>query len=134
MRGTYGPGLDDDVATVRAVLRDSSSPTILVVQSYGELVAAEAAPGWGRRRTCCWCRAISLRSWWPGRVDARRGRSPGQATRGDWVAIAHSLTASGVTSVTVRNTSVTARRFSGPRVHKSGDLDRRLAILGPTWR
>ena len=43
--GTEGPGLSDDVAAVRQVLLASSEPTVLVVHSYGGIVAAEAAVG-----------------------------------------------------------------------------------------
>ena len=41
--GVGGPGLPDDVAAVRQVLRDSDEPTIVVAHSYGGIVTAEAA-------------------------------------------------------------------------------------------
>lgn len=40
-----GPGLADDVATVRGVLTASDEPTIVVAHSYGGIVTAEAAAG-----------------------------------------------------------------------------------------
>ncbi|MEU6854493.1 alpha/beta hydrolase [Actinacidiphila alni] len=43
--GHGGPGLAEDVAAVRAVLTDGDEPTVLVVHSYGGIVAAEAALG-----------------------------------------------------------------------------------------
>ncbi|GGM14741.1 alpha/beta fold hydrolase [Nakamurella endophytica] len=43
--GTEGAGLAEDVAAVRAVLADGDEPTVLVVHSYGGIVAAEAAAG-----------------------------------------------------------------------------------------
>lgn len=43
--GTAGPGLPEDVAAVRAVLEAGDEPTVLVVHSYGGIVAAEAADG-----------------------------------------------------------------------------------------
>jgi len=45
-----GPGLTDDVASVRHVLTASDEPTVLVVHSYGGIVAAEAAAGVGTVR------------------------------------------------------------------------------------
>jgi pimeloyl-ACP methyl ester carboxylesterase len=42
-----GPGLDDDVAAVRAVLEDGDEPTVVVAHSYGGIVVAEAAAGVG---------------------------------------------------------------------------------------
>jgi pimeloyl-ACP methyl ester carboxylesterase len=41
--GTDGPGLPEDVAAVRQVLRDSDEPTVVVAHSYGGIVTAEAA-------------------------------------------------------------------------------------------
>jgi pimeloyl-ACP methyl ester carboxylesterase len=41
--GTGGPGLPEDVAAVRQVLRSSDEPTVVVAHSYGGIVAAEAA-------------------------------------------------------------------------------------------
>jgi pimeloyl-ACP methyl ester carboxylesterase len=43
--GTGGPGLAEDVAAVRTVLRDSDEPTVVVAHSYGGIVTAEAAAG-----------------------------------------------------------------------------------------
>ena len=43
--GAQGPGLVEDVAAVREVLRASDEPTVLVAHSYGGIVAAEAAAG-----------------------------------------------------------------------------------------
>ena len=43
--GTDGPGLLEDVATVRALLRDGDEPTIVVAHSYGGIVVAAAAAG-----------------------------------------------------------------------------------------
>ena len=43
--GGAGPGLDADVAAVRAVLTDGGEPTVVVGHSYGGIVAAEAAAG-----------------------------------------------------------------------------------------
>jgi pimeloyl-ACP methyl ester carboxylesterase len=43
--GTDGPGLAEDVAAVRSVLRDSDEPTVVVAHSYGGIVVAEAAAG-----------------------------------------------------------------------------------------
>ncbi|RZS90980.1 pimeloyl-ACP methyl ester carboxylesterase [Motilibacter rhizosphaerae] len=43
--GHGGPGLDDDVAAVRAVLEDGDEPTVVVAHSYGGIVTAEAAAG-----------------------------------------------------------------------------------------
>lgn len=40
-----GPGLTEDVASVRAVLEASDEPTVVVAHSYGGIVAAEAASG-----------------------------------------------------------------------------------------
>ncbi len=40
-----GPGLAEDVAAVRAVLRASDEPTVVVAHSYGGIVTAEAAIG-----------------------------------------------------------------------------------------
>ncbi len=39
----YGPGLRDDVASVRRVLQSSAEPTVVVAHSYGGIVTAEAA-------------------------------------------------------------------------------------------
>lgn len=41
----HGPGLADDVASVREVLIASEEPTIVVAHSYGGIVTAEAAAG-----------------------------------------------------------------------------------------
>lgn len=41
--GPHGPGLSDDVASVRRVLQASTEPTVLVAHSYGGIVTAEAA-------------------------------------------------------------------------------------------
>jgi pimeloyl-ACP methyl ester carboxylesterase len=41
--GTDGPGLVEDVASVRRVLQDSDEPTVVVAHSYGGIVTAEAA-------------------------------------------------------------------------------------------
>ena len=41
--GSGGPGLAEDVAAVRQVLRDSDEPTIVVAHSYGGIVTSEAA-------------------------------------------------------------------------------------------
>jgi pimeloyl-ACP methyl ester carboxylesterase len=41
----HGPGLADDVASVRAVLTASDEPTVVVAHSYGGIVSAEAAAG-----------------------------------------------------------------------------------------
>jgi pimeloyl-ACP methyl ester carboxylesterase len=43
--GLRGPGLSDDVAAVRKVLRSGSEPTVVVAHSYGGIVVAEAAAG-----------------------------------------------------------------------------------------
>ncbi|QTE31000.1 alpha/beta hydrolase [Pengzhenrongella sicca] len=43
--GAAGPGLPEDVAAVRQVLRDGAEPTIVVAHSYGGIVTAEAAAG-----------------------------------------------------------------------------------------
>ena len=43
--GADGPGLDEDVAAVRAVLRESDEPTLVVAHSYGGIITAEAAVG-----------------------------------------------------------------------------------------
>jgi pimeloyl-ACP methyl ester carboxylesterase len=43
--GWHGPGLHDDVASVRHVLTGTDEPTILVAHSYGGIVSAEAAAG-----------------------------------------------------------------------------------------
>ncbi len=40
-----GPGLSDDVSSVRAVLESTDEPTIVVAHSYGGIVVAEAAAG-----------------------------------------------------------------------------------------
>ena len=40
-----GPGLADDVAAVRHVLRASDEPAVVVAHSYGGIVTAEAAAG-----------------------------------------------------------------------------------------
>jgi len=40
-----GPGLSEDVAAVRGVLRASDEPTVVVAHSYGGIVTAEAAAG-----------------------------------------------------------------------------------------
>jgi pimeloyl-ACP methyl ester carboxylesterase len=43
--GAQGPGLPQDVASVREVLTASEEPTVLVAHSYGGIVTAEAAAG-----------------------------------------------------------------------------------------
>jgi pimeloyl-ACP methyl ester carboxylesterase len=43
--GALGPGLADDVAAVRQVLRASDEPTVVVAHSYGGIVTADAAAG-----------------------------------------------------------------------------------------
>lgn len=43
--GTGGPGLPEDVAAVRQVLRNGEEPTVVVAHSYGGIVTAEAAAG-----------------------------------------------------------------------------------------
>jgi pimeloyl-ACP methyl ester carboxylesterase len=43
--GAQGPGLPDDVASVRQVLTASDEPTVVVAHSYGGIVTAEAAAG-----------------------------------------------------------------------------------------
>lgn len=43
--GTQGPGLAEDVASVRQVLTASDEPTVVVAHSYGGIVTAEAATG-----------------------------------------------------------------------------------------
>jgi pimeloyl-ACP methyl ester carboxylesterase len=48
--GAEGPGLTEDVAAVRRVLRDSDEPTVVVAHSYGGIVTAEAAAGVGAVR------------------------------------------------------------------------------------
>ncbi|MER7707466.1 alpha/beta hydrolase [Kitasatospora sp. NPDC097605] len=48
--GVDGPGLPDDVAAVRAVLRAGDEPTVVVAHSYGGIVTAEAAAGLGSVR------------------------------------------------------------------------------------
>lgn len=48
--GIGGPGLTEDVAAVRQVLRDGDEPTIVVAHSYGGIVTAEAAAGIGSVR------------------------------------------------------------------------------------
>ena len=40
-----GPGLTEDIASVRAVLGASDEPTVVVAHSYGGIVTAEAASG-----------------------------------------------------------------------------------------
>ncbi|MDO9356991.1 MAG: alpha/beta hydrolase [Solirubrobacteraceae bacterium] len=40
-----GPGLEEDVAAVRATLQASTKQTVVVAHSYGGIVAAEAAAG-----------------------------------------------------------------------------------------
>ncbi len=48
--GTAGPGLPEDVASVRQVLQGDDEPTVVVAHSYGGIVAAEAAAGIGSVR------------------------------------------------------------------------------------
>jgi len=48
--GAGGPGLPEDVAAVRQVLRDGGEPTVVVAHSYGGIVTAEAAAGIGSVR------------------------------------------------------------------------------------
>jgi pimeloyl-ACP methyl ester carboxylesterase len=43
--GAEGPGLAEDVASVRQVLTASDEPTVVVAHSYGGIVTAEAAAG-----------------------------------------------------------------------------------------
>ena len=43
--GARGPGLAEDVASVRRVLTASDEPTVVVAHSYGGIVTAEAAAG-----------------------------------------------------------------------------------------
>jgi len=43
--GARGPGLAEDVASVRSVLTAGDEPTVVVAHSYGGIVAAEAATG-----------------------------------------------------------------------------------------
>jgi pimeloyl-ACP methyl ester carboxylesterase len=43
--GAHGPGLAEDVASVRQVVAASDEPTVVVAHSYGGIVAAEAAAG-----------------------------------------------------------------------------------------
>lgn len=43
--GAGGPGLGEDAAAVRSVLRGSDEPTVLVAHSYGGIVTAQAATG-----------------------------------------------------------------------------------------
>src|SRR3954469_24560913 len=45
-----GPGLAEDVAAVREVLRAGDEPTVVVAHSYGGIVTAEAAAGVGSVR------------------------------------------------------------------------------------
>lgn len=40
-----GPGLAEDVAAVRALLREGDEPSVVVAHSYGGIVTAEAAAG-----------------------------------------------------------------------------------------
>ncbi|WP_284045136.1 alpha/beta fold hydrolase [Paractinoplanes maris] len=48
--GPDGPGLAEDIASVRAALTDSDQPTVLVGHSYGGIVASAAAVGVGSVR------------------------------------------------------------------------------------
>ncbi|WP_035804313.1 alpha/beta hydrolase [Kitasatospora mediocidica] len=48
--GVGGPGLPEDVAAVRQVLRAGDEPTVVVAHSYGGIVTAEAAAGIGSVR------------------------------------------------------------------------------------
>src|SRR5258708_13568915 len=43
--GAQGPGLAEDVASVRHVLTASDEPTVVVAHSYGGIVTAEAPAG-----------------------------------------------------------------------------------------
>src|SRR4051794_39065508 len=43
--GAHGPGLAEDVASVRQVLTASDEPAVVVAHSYGGIVTAEAAAG-----------------------------------------------------------------------------------------
>ena len=43
--GPDGPGLPEDVAALRELLRSSDEPTVVVAHSYGGIVTAEAAAG-----------------------------------------------------------------------------------------
>lgn len=48
--GVGGPGLSEDVASVRQVLQAGDEPTVVVAHSYGGIVTAEAAAGIGSVR------------------------------------------------------------------------------------
>lgn len=48
--GAGGPGLSEDVAAVRQVLRAGDEPTVVVAHSYGGIITAEAAAGIGSVR------------------------------------------------------------------------------------
>jgi len=48
--GARGPGLAEDVASVRQVLTASDEPTVVVAHSYGGIVTAEATAGIGAVR------------------------------------------------------------------------------------
>ncbi|MEV0639878.1 hypothetical protein AB0I77_34050 [Streptomyces sp. NPDC050619] len=48
--GVGGPGLSEDVAAVRQVLRAGDEPTVVVAHSYSGIVTAEAAAGIGSVR------------------------------------------------------------------------------------
>lgn len=43
--GSQGPGLPEDVASVRAALTEDDEPAVVVAHSYGGIVTAEAAAG-----------------------------------------------------------------------------------------
>jgi pimeloyl-ACP methyl ester carboxylesterase len=43
--GAAGPGLPEDVASVRALLEAEATPTVVVAHSYGGIVTAQAAVG-----------------------------------------------------------------------------------------
>ena len=43
--GSQGPGLAEDVASVRRALTASDEPAVVVAHSYGGIVTAEAAAG-----------------------------------------------------------------------------------------
>ncbi len=43
--GAEGPGLAEDVVSVRQVLTASDEPTVVVAHSYGGIVTSEAASG-----------------------------------------------------------------------------------------
>ena len=60
--GTDGPGLPEDVAALRQLLEDDGEPVVVVANSYGGIVAAEAAAASARCVTSCSSRATCPRS------------------------------------------------------------------------